>query len=319
MVDLAIWIPVFIVSILVLIKAAEYFTKSAEQIGLAFRLPQFIIGVTIVAIGTSLPEIISSVFAVVRNSSEIVIGNVIGSNVANIFLVLGTAVLVSKKLILKYNIIHIDLPLLLGSTFLLVLTTMDGIFNIYEGILCLCGFFVYILHAVTAEKEIKKITMGKIQKENKKRVRLRVKPIIILILSGFFIYIGAKYSIESVIALSELLTVGKEAIAASAVAIGTSLPEMIVSITAARKGNPEIAIGNILGSNIFNVLAVMGIPVLFGPIHIPQNMITFGLPILIIATFLFTFMAWDREIRRFEGCFLIIFYAFFIGKLFNIF
>lgn len=319
MVNLAIWIPVFIVSIAILIKASEYFTKSAEQIGLSFGLPQFIIGVTIVAIGTSLPEIISSIFAVLRNSSEIVIGNVVGSNIANIFLVLGVAVLINKKLVLKYNIIHIDLPLLLGSTFLLVLTTMDGIFNIYEGILCLCGFFVYILHAITAEKEIKKITGKKKQQLNKKRVKLRIKSIIVLIISGFFIYIGAKYSIESVIALSELLTIGKEAIAASAVAIGTSLPEMIVSITAARKGNPEIAIGNILGSNIFNVLAVMGIPVFIGPLHIPQNMITFGLPMLIIATFLFIFMSWDREIKRFEGCFLLIFYALFIGKLFKIF
>jgi cation:H+ antiporter len=150
-------------------------------------------------------------------------------------------------------------------------------------------------------------------------VRIHPKTLVILATSTIFIYIGARYTIEAVIKLSEFLKIGKEVIAASAIAIGTSLPEMTVSIIAARKGKPEIAIGNVLGSNIFNVFMVMGIPALFGTLIIPKNIVSFGLPILLVATFLFLFMTQDREIRSSEGWLLLIFYVFFIGKLFRLY
>ncbi|GAH33655.1 unnamed protein product, partial [marine sediment metagenome] len=124
-----IWIIVFVVSLFVLIKASDYFTHSAEKIGLFFGIPLFIVGATIVAVGTSLPELISSIFAVLRNSSEIVVGNVVGSNVANIFLVLGIAAIVGRRMKLTYELIHVDLPLLIGSAFLLAVTIWDGIFS----------------------------------------------------------------------------------------------------------------------------------------------------------------------------------------------
>jgi cation:H+ antiporter len=136
--------------------------------------------------------------------------------------------------------------------------------------------------------------------------------------SAFFIFLGGKYTIESVIKLSELLRIGTEIIAASVVALGTSLPELTVTITAARHGRPEIAIGNVLGSNVFNALAVMGIPALLGPLVIPYNIITFGIPMMLIASLLFFFMAQDKEITQWEGWLLLIFYVFFIGRLFKI-
>ena len=120
--DLFLWIGIFIVSLLVLIKASGYFTDSAERIGIFFGIPAFIVGVTIVSIGTSLPELVSSIFAVLRNSSEIVAGNVIGSNIANIFLVLGITAIIGKKLKITYELSHVDMPFLVGSAFLLMLT-----------------------------------------------------------------------------------------------------------------------------------------------------------------------------------------------------
>jgi cation:H+ antiporter len=310
-----IWTIVFVISLYVLIRASDYFTGAAAKIGLSFGIPDFIIGVTIVAIGTSLPEIVSSVIAVLRDSSEMVVGNVIGSNIANIFLVLGVAAVIGKKLKITYDLVHIDLPLLMGSAFLLAITIIDGKFTLLEALLCMCGLIVYLLHAVSVEK---RRTGVKTQRSPKPGKELRGKTFVVLVLSSFFIFIGAKYTVETVIQLSILLHVGTEVIAASAVALGTSLPELMVTISAARKGMPEIAIGNVLGSNIFNALAVMGIPGLLGILIIPQNILLFGLPMMIIATFLFFFMGQDKEITQWEGWLLIIFYIFFILKLFNI-
>jgi cation:H+ antiporter len=301
-----------------LVRAAGYFTDSAEQIGLTLGIPDFIVGVTIVAIGTSLPEIISSLFAVFRHSSEIVIGNVIGSNVTNIFLIVGIAAIFGKKLKIGYELIHIDLPLLMGSALFLAITIVDGEFSLFEAVLALAGFLVYMLHAVSERKRRVDIQIKKELKAGGVLKKIGVRTLITLVVSGFFIYLGGKYTIESVLRLSEFLNVGTEILAASAIAFGTSLPELAVTITAARKGKPEIAVGNVLGSNIFNALAVMGIPALIGPLVIPQNIVTFALPMMLIATLLFFFMTQDKEITQWEGWGLILFYVFFIGQLFGL-
>ena len=159
--DIFIWIGIFIISLFVLIKSSEFFTEYAEKVGIYFGMPTFIFGVTIVSIGTSLPELISSIFAVIKGSSEIVVGNVIGSNIANIFLVLGIAAIICKKLKISYELSHVDFPLLIGSTFLLSVTILDGIFTISDGILCLFAFLVYLLYTFNTQKTNKyKISSG---------------------------------------------------------------------------------------------------------------------------------------------------------------
>ncbi len=312
------WGIIFAVSLFVLIKASDYFTDSAEKIGLHFGLPSFLIGVTIVAIGTSLPELISSVFAVLKYSSEIVVGNAIGSNITNIFLVLGVAAIVGKKIEITYKHLHVDLLMLIGSAFLLAVTVYDGVFTLPEALICLAGGVLYLLYTIGIEKKSKNDEAENREDSQLKRGKLERKTLIILGVSSFFIYIGAEYTVESVLKLSELLNVGKEMIAISAVALGTSLPELTVTVMAARKGNPEMAVGNILGSNIFNALIVMGIPALIGPLIIPSSILTFGLPMMLVATLLYFFTTFDKEITEWEGWLLILFYIFFIGKIFNL-
>lgn len=326
---LLLWVLVFIASLFVLVKASDYFTDSAEKIGLFLGIPAFIVGVTIVAIGTSLPELISSIFAVLRNSSEIVVANVVGSNITNIFLVLGVAAIVSrKKLKVTYELIHVDLPIFIGSAFLLAAMIYDGVFTFIEALICLFGLIVYFSYAAHTQKQHKDVeTQKEVKdelKEVKKELRKETKPKTLgwkipltLVISAVLIYFGAKYVVDSIIALSNLLNVGKEIIAASALALGTSLPELTVSITAARKGNAGIAIGNVLGSNIFNTFGVMSIPAFIGTLIIPHSIITFALPMMVIASLLYFFITQDREITRWEGWLLIMFYVFFIVKLFG--
>jgi len=317
--EVFIWIVVFIASLFVLIKASVYLTNSAEKIGLILGMPIFIVGVTIVAIGTSLPELISSIIAVLEDSSEIVVGNVIGSNIANIFLILGIAAIIGKKLKITHEIIHVDLPILVGSAFLFAIVIWDGILTLPEAFLLIMGIVIYFLYIINSEKENKDTEIKKEMKGELRKKKLEVKTMAILLISAIFIYLGARYTIESIINLSEIFNLKKEIIAVSAMALGTSLPELAVSIVAIRKGKPEIAVGNILGSNIFNTFVVMGVPALIGTLIIPASIITFSLPIMLIATLLFFFITIDKVVTRWEGWMLILFYILFIGKLFNLF
>ncbi len=304
------WILIFIVSLAVLIKSSDYFTDAAEEIGLYLRIPAFIVGVTIVSIGTSAPELVSSVFAVLRGSSEIVSGNVVGSNITNIFLILGVCAILSKRLEIEYELINVDLPLFVSSAFLLAATAYDGLFTFGEALLCIAGFVLYILYTVAAGRE-----KGFVSKHDKKKLALRVP--VVFVLSAVFIFFSAQYTVESVIRLSELLNIGVEIIALGAVSLGTSLPELMVGISAASRGKSEIAVGNVLGSNIFNCFAVMGFPALFGVIVVPESITMFALPLMLAATLLYLFITQDKQITQWEGWMLIIFYIFFLGKVFS--
>jgi len=313
---LILWIAVFIISLAALVKASDVFTSAAEKVGIFLGLPSFLIGVTIVALGTSLPELVSSLFAVWMHSSEIVVGNVIGSNITNIFLILGCTAIICKDIKLKYEIGYVDLPLMIGSALLLVLVLWDAKFTLIEAILCLAGMLVYLMYTVFSSHEDQIPRKSRVKKEDRSVQKLDWKTWIQLLLSGLFIYLGPKYTVEAIIRLSADLNIGKEVIAASAVALGTSLPELMVSISAARRGNAEMAIGNILGSNIFNSFAVMGIPALFGRLIIPSSIVLGALPVLIIATLLFYFVTHQKRITQWEGWLLLIFYILFISRLF---
>ncbi|MFO7711061.1 MAG: calcium/sodium antiporter [Candidatus Woesearchaeota archaeon] len=298
------WILVFVASLAALVKSSDYFTESAERLGIHFGIPSFIVGVTIVAVGTSLPELISSLFAVYKGSSEIVFGNAVGSNIANIFLVLGAAAVIGKNFKIKHRILDVDLPLLVGSAFLLTIFAWDGQFTAMEGILSLIALVIYLAYTFQTEGI-----------EAEKKDGQPLKETIILIVSGVFIFLGAHFTIESVIQISRIFQIGTELIAVSAIALGTSLPELMVTFQAARKGNPEIAVGNVLGSNIFNTLAVMGIPALFSTLIITEEMLYFSLPVMLMATVLYFFMTQDRKMTRWEGYLLLLFYVVFLIKI----
>lgn len=306
---LALWIIVFVVSIAVLIKSSDFFIVSAEKIGAFFGLPTFVIGVIIVAVGTSLPELVSSIVAVAEGSSEIVVGNVLGSNIANICLVLGLAALVGKNFIIRYDIMQVDLPFLLGSAILIFFMIWDGVFSLPEAVLCLLALGIYIFYSL----RVKNPDMEEVAERPKFYIWL------LIVLSPVGIFFGAKYTVQSVIAISEMIGIGSEIIALSAVALGTSLPEVFVSVSAARRGHPEIAVGNIIGSNIFNTFAVMGIPGVISRIIIPKSVLSFAAPVSLGVTVVFLVVTMDKRVNPWIGSLLLIFYVFFIGRVFSFF
>lgn len=313
---LTLWILVLALSLFFLVKSSDVFTDSAEKIGIAFNLPAFIIGITIVSVGTSLPELLTSIFAVKSGTTEIVIGDVVGSNVTNIFLGLGVLPLIIGFFKITKNLVSVDLPILLGSTFFIAVTCLDGEFTFVEALFALVGFAIYIRYAVSEHSEYK----AKKKLENGQPTP-RIKPITIirLLISCVALYFSAEYTVDSIIEISKLLDIGTSVITASVVALGTSLPEIVSSAMAAKKGKIDIAVGTLLGSNVFNAFAIMGISGLISPLTIPHNMTHYGIYMLIMATLFYIFITIDREITRFEGGLLIIFYGLFIGKLFNMF
>lgn len=317
MLELFGWVALFIFSLAVLVKSSDVFTDAAENIGIYLGFPKFIVGVTIVSIGTSLPELLSSIFAVIDNSSEIILGNVVGSNIANIFLVLGTAAVISKKLSITYDLINVDLPLFLGTGFFLGLSVWDLNFSKGEAILCLLAYGIYMFYTISIAQQDEQIQPLYIEENQLGKQKTPVKDFVILVSSSIALCLGAKYTIYSVVQISEILNIGVEIIAVTAVALGTSLPELIVTIAMSRKGNPEMAIGNILGSNIFNTFVVMGVPGLMGNIIIPETILRQGLPLMLVGTILFVFATQDKQVTKWEGLLFFIFYGWFIGKMFQ--
>jgi cation:H+ antiporter len=297
--DLLLWSLALLASLGCLVKASDYFLGAAERVGLGFGLSPFIVGVTIVAFGTSFPELVSGVVAVLEGASEIAVGTAVGSNVTNILLILGLAAVVGGGMKVAYELVRVDLPFLFGSSLALMLFAFDGSIGRVEGLLSLLALSIY---AVEVARE-------------PPRRRPGWRTWLTILASGALIHVGAHFTVVSTLRVSELLGVGSEIIATSAIALGTSLPELIVSIRSAAAGKPEISIGNVIGSNVFNALGVIGVAALVGTLSVPSVLSTFALPVMIGVTVLGFFVLQEQEVTRWDGGLLLVLYVAFITQL----
>jgi len=293
-----------VVSLAVLLFSSDKFIESAERLGLSFGISPFIIGVTIVAFGTSLPELATSIASVMSGSSEIVIGNVIGSNITNILLVLGLTAVVGKDFKLDFNIMDVDMPLLLMSAIVLYFIAGDMQFTIIEACLCLAALIIFLINSTQGQKS-----------DAVDRPKTNPTDFLWVALGAIGVFAGAHYTTYAIENVSNILEISPDLIALTVVALGTSLPEVVVSIAAARKGKHAIAVGNVLGSNIFNTYAVMGIPRFFGELTINSEIVDFGLPFMIGVSVIFALVTFSNRITRWEGAMLLLFYAYYIIQL----
>lgn len=306
------WIGLFILSLMVLVRGADWFLASSEKFGKSKGLSKFIVGVLIVGVGTSLPELATSVVAIFSGAPEIVAGNAIGSNIANILLIVGLSVVLAGRLITSKYLIDVDIPLLVISTILFLVSAWDGVVTTPEALLLLVTYGFYLMYSLRDGKED-----GKEEQEKKPRFTKKDTGLLVAGLLGLIF--GSKYLVTSAVSIAELIGVSTGAIALFAVAVGTSLPELTVSVKAAMQGKSEVALGNIFGSNVFNLLVVVGLPALFTNIPLDTATYTIGLPFLIIATFVFTISGISQRMYVWEGAMYVVAYIFFIGKLFNLF
>lgn len=302
---------IFVVSLIVLLTAAKFFTSAAEHIGKYFSLPSFVIGVFIVGIGTSLPELISGIIAVRSNMSEILAGNVIGSNVSNILLITGMAAIINKQTIhLKSAYLYIDLHFLLGSFLYFYVIAYDGNITWSEAIIGIFIFIIYSIYLIKGGAEIAEDLNVKNQKS-----KFPIKSFLILILSSIGIYFGAEYTISSLSDIAISMKIPKGIIAVTLLSLGTTLPELAVNITAIKQGKAEMAIGNILGSSVFNTLVIPSVASVIGSIYVPDSLLLFSLPMMIASGLLFYLLTQDKHISPWEGMLFVCLYILFLIKV----
>ena len=301
-------ILILIAGFTILIKGADIFVDGASNFARNFKLSKMLIGLTIVSFGTSAPELAVSIKSMLSGSGEIVLGNVIGSNILNILLILGCSSLV-HDLTVKNNTVKKEIPIVLLLTSLLivlmsdkVLTNQINVIDRGDGITILLFFTVFIYYLISMMRNKKDLDEDKDEK-----IYSLSKSIIYTILGIVAVIFGSEFVVNSATSIARDLGVSERIIGLTIIALGTSLPELVTSVVATKKGEYDIAIGNVVGSNIFNIGIVLGIPIaLFGEISVG----TFnGLDILFFflsALVLLGFAANDYKIIKFEGIILLI-------------
>ena len=300
---------IFAAALALLLVSAQFFTKSAENIGAYLRMPAFVIGVFIVGIGTSLPELIASILAVRQGVSEIVAGNIIGANITNILLITGVVAWMHKRdIVLSKAYIFIDLHYLIGAFFLFAVIAYDGLITWKEAVVGVLAFLVYSFYLVndgkSAPPEGDTVTRS-----------FPLKDAGMLLLTGAGIYLGADYTVASISYIAAAAGIPPAIIALTVLSLGTTLPELAVNISAIRQGKAEMAVGNVLGSSIFNAMVIPGAAAMFGDLTVPALVVSFSLPFMLAAGLFFYLLTQDKKISRWEGILYIFIYVLFMLKV----
>lgn len=323
--QILIWSIAFIGSLYVLVKSADHFTEYSEKLGLLFGMSSFIIGATIVAIGTSLPELVSSLYAVIATGqTSFVADAVVGSNIANALLILGIGAVVARTLKVSTSLIDIDLPFFFMSAGLFAFFAMDKVISWQEGLFLLGFFVIFMVYNIRSKPEVQdqdemQDLVEEYDENAEKDKKIKIFAIIkyagLIVLAMGLIAVSSKYFIDSLLMLSQLFGISSSVLTVSVVAIGTSLPEILTSISAIRMGNHGMAIGNVFGSNIFNIALVASIPSFFGNLSIDPITYAIGIPFLILATLAAFFVTQDNKVRLWEGVAMLLLYLVFLAKI----
>lgn len=273
-------IVLLVVGFAMLVKGADWFVDGAAGIAEKFGIPQLVVGLTIVAMGTSAPEAAVSITAALKGTADIAVGNVVGSNILNILIILGLTGFITNVAVQK-STLFCEIPYMLGITVVLLFMGMHGgSINLVEGIILWVLFIIYLAYLFVMAKK------GKQSADESKESRPVWKLLIAAIVGGVVVVWGSNITVDSATALAEIIGLSEKFIGLTIVALGTSLPELVTSVTAAKKGNADIAIGNIVGSNIFNILFVLGtsaliIPITFEPSFVIDSIIAVAAGVLL--------------------------------------
>ena len=313
MFDLLIQIVLLVVGFVMLIKGADWFVEGASKIADKFGIPQLVIGLTIVAMGTSAPEAAVSISAAMKQNAGITIGNVVGSNIMNIFVILGMTSVITA-IGVQISTIKYEIPfLILISVLLPVMGSIGGTVNLLDGILMWMLFILYMLYLLRMAKK-GQAALEDIPESGQNDST--VKMILMVILGGVLIVWGADVTVDAATAIAKVFGMSDRLIVLTIVAFGTSLPELITSVTAGIKGKADIAIGNIVGSNIFNILFVVGTTALITPVEFASNFVIDSAIATIAAVMLLLFVLKDQKLKRWGGIVMLVSYvAYFVYLL----
>ncbi len=279
-------ITFLIIGGMLLYYGAEWIVRGGSHFAARMGLSPLVIGLTIVAFGTSLPELVVSLTAAMKDASAIAIGNVIGSNIANVGLVLGISALLFPVTI-HYQNIRKDLLYYILAAIIFVYFCSDGLIVQWEGGVLFAGIVGYTWYAITHP-------IHQIEKETEGRDSI-AKCMMYILFGAVFLYFGSKLFVEGAVTLAELLGISNVVIGMTVVALGTSLPELATSLVAAFHKEHGISVGNIIGSNLFNILSVVGVVSLIHPLNAPQEILNLEIPFMLVYGLILFPMAWMAQ------------------------
>ncbi len=286
-----------------LVKGADWFVEGAAGIAKKLGIPQLVIGLTIVAMGTSMPEAAVSITSAIGGSAGISIGNVVGSNILNILIILGiTAVLTNVRI--QKTTFRYEIPYMIGITIVLMIFGMTGNkINFMEGILLWLLFLIFLGYLFVISKN------GSVQDEEEIKEVPLWKGILFIIIGGILVVKGSDFAVDGATEIARYFGMSERFIGLTIVAFGTSLPELVTSVTAARRGNADIAIGNIVGSNIFNILFVIGTTALICDVPFDQKFVTDTFVAIFSGVLLWVGTIRYKELRKKCGIVMLVCYA----------
>lgn len=311
---------------LLLVKGADYFVDGSSSIATSLKIPPLVIGLTIVAFGTSAPEAAVSITASIQGQNGIALGNVIGSNIFNLLCVIGMSAFI-KPLSVKKSILIKEFPFLILSSVLLLVLTDDLLFQQSQNpilsngdglvFLMFFGIFMYYLLEVALNSRNKKIDSNSVttllDNDNGNNTCVATmsmsKSVLLSIIGIVGIVIGGKLVVDSASAIALNFGVSEKIVGLTIVSIGTSLPEFVTSVIAASKGESDIALGNVIGSNIFNILFILGVSALISPMPVDPSLFLDIVIMIFITIITYLFSIRKRDISKFEGIMLIIAYV----------
>ena len=286
-----------------LVKGADWFVGGAVCIADRFHIPPIIIGLTIVAMGTSAPEAAVSITSAFQGAADITIGNIVGSNILNVLVILGLSAAIIPLSVTK-STIKVDLPFLLAVTVLMLVLGFDGMISFVDGVIFIVCFIAYLAYLINHTIKYS----AQVEDEDVSTMDMP-KAIPMLIIGLAIVVLGSRFAVNAATEIARILGMSERTIGLTIVALGTSLPELVTSVSAAIKGNADIAVGNIVGSNLFNILFVVGISSLIIPVPFAKAFIVDTIIIIASTVFLIAVSARKRKLPRWSGLVMLAGYA----------
>lgn len=303
--DIIIQLGLLVVGFVLLMKGADWFVEGASKIADKLGIPQLVIGLTIVAMGTSLPEAAVSISAAMQGSAEITIGNVVGSNILNVLIILGLSSVICVIPVQKSTIWY-ETPFVIGITVLLAtLGLVDNTVSRGEGVILWVFMIAYLIYLLWMAKNGKPLEEGEEAEANESIWKM----LLMVVVGAAMIVFGSDVTVDAATKLATIFGMSERLIGLTIVALGTSLPELVTSVTAAMKGKADIAVGNIVGSNIFNILFVVGTTALITPVVYSAEFLVDSIAAVAAVVLLFLCIVKTKKLNRVGGVLMLLGYA----------
>ena len=306
--------------LLLLYYGAEHLVSGCSRLALSFGVRPLVVGLTVVAFATSMPELMVSLFAASRGASSMAAGNVIGSNIANIGLILGVAALITPIVVARSTLIR-EVPIMVVASLGVYLLAMDGEIAFMNGLVLFISLLVFLVYCLMTARNPSVPADGEVDKALAEASTGRGRDIVLVVVGMVGLGLGAEVMVRGAVMIATLLGISELIIGLSIVAIGTSLPELAASVMSAWKGEMDISVGNVIGSNIFNLLFVLGICPMIQPIVIEPRVLSLDFPVMlafcVLLIGLLTMMSPRLQLDRKRGTLLLGAYLLFVVSLFQ--